>query len=229
MQDPYKVLGVAPGASDEEIKKAYRNLSRKYHPDANINNPNKDEAEAKFKEVQQAYDYIMDKDNQYSGQQAYGGFGGFGGTQQSYGGPRQSYDHSQDAYDWKDSHLIVVAVNLINSRRFAEALNVLASCKVKSAEWYFYSAVANSGVGNNVTALEHAEAAYRMEPDNVQYQTLVNQFRSGGTWYQNQRSPYSSESSGSSGFCFKLCLANLVCNLCFGGSGLCCGSGGRYI
>ena len=52
MSDPYQILGVDQSASDEEIKKAYRKLSRQYHPDANINNPHKDEAEAKFKEVQ---------------------------------------------------------------------------------------------------------------------------------------------------------------------------------
>ena len=49
MNDPYSVLGISRGATDDEIKKAYRALSRKYHPDANINNPNKDQAEAKFK------------------------------------------------------------------------------------------------------------------------------------------------------------------------------------
>ena len=52
MQDPYSILGVSRDASDEDIKKAYRKLSRIYHPDANINNPNKDQAEAKFKEIQ---------------------------------------------------------------------------------------------------------------------------------------------------------------------------------
>ena len=57
--DPYQVLGVAPSASDEEIKKAYRQLSRKYHPDANVNNPNAAQAEEKFKQVQQAYEEIM--------------------------------------------------------------------------------------------------------------------------------------------------------------------------
>ena len=56
MKNPYEVLGVSPGATDEEIKKAYRKLSRIYHPDANINSPNKAQAEEKFKEVQQAYD-----------------------------------------------------------------------------------------------------------------------------------------------------------------------------
>ena len=61
MRDPYQVLGVSRDASDEEIKKAYRALSRKYHPDANVNNPNKDQAEEKFKQIQQAYQQIMDE------------------------------------------------------------------------------------------------------------------------------------------------------------------------
>ena len=61
MTDPYSLLGVDRNASDDEVKKAYRRLSRKYHPDANINNPDKEEAEAKFKEVQQASQQIMDE------------------------------------------------------------------------------------------------------------------------------------------------------------------------
>ena len=64
MTDPYQVLGVSRSASDEEIKKAYRTLSRKYHPDANVNNPNKDQAEERFKQVQQAYDLIMKEKQQ---------------------------------------------------------------------------------------------------------------------------------------------------------------------
>lgn len=57
-KNPYDVLGVSPDATDDEIKKAYRELSRKYHPDANVDNPLKDLAEEKFKEVQEAYDTI---------------------------------------------------------------------------------------------------------------------------------------------------------------------------
>ena len=72
MIDPYQVLGISRGASDEEIKKAYRSLSRKYHPDANVNNPNKDAAEEKFKQVQQAYDQIMKEKQQGT---SYGGYG----------------------------------------------------------------------------------------------------------------------------------------------------------
>ena len=70
--DPYSILGVSRDASEEEIKKAYKTLSRKYHPDANINNPNKDQAEEKFKEIQAAYQQIMKERTEG---QSYGGFG----------------------------------------------------------------------------------------------------------------------------------------------------------
>ena len=93
MRDPYQVLGVSQDASEEEIKKAYRKLSRMYHPDANINNPNKAQAEEKFKEIQQAYQQIMKQREQGSspyGNQGYGygntGYGNGGNTQNGYGG-----------------------------------------------------------------------------------------------------------------------------------------------
>ena len=70
MIDPYSVLGVSRDVSDDEIKKAYRRMSRKYHPDANINNPNREQAEEKFKQVQQAYEQIMREREQGS---SYGG------------------------------------------------------------------------------------------------------------------------------------------------------------
>ena len=82
MLDPYSILGVSRDASMDEIKKAYRTLSRKYHPDANINNPNKDQAEEKFKQVQQAYDQIVKEREGGTSQDNW--YGGFGGTQSGY-------------------------------------------------------------------------------------------------------------------------------------------------
>ena len=100
--DPYKVLGISSDATDEEVKKAYRELSRKYHPDANANNPLKDLAEEKFKEVQAAYSQIMDmrakgyatNDSQTSGGYS-AGYQGQGYQGQGYQGQNsgQGYIH----------------------------------------------------------------------------------------------------------------------------------------
>lgn len=235
MTDPYSVLGVSRNASDEEIKKAYRSLSRKYHPDANINNPNKDQAEARFKEVQQAYQQIMHEreygsSSQSGGDYDFGGFGDFGSFRGFSGQYRQAGSSSAQTED--ELHM-QAAANFINSRHYQEALNLLNGMKTRNAQWYFYSAAANSGMGNNVIALEHAKEALRRDPGNLQYQMLVRQLESGGMWYEQRQGPYQTTFSGGSSWCMKLCLANLVCNLCCGGSGLCCGSGpysgGRYI
>lgn len=111
MTNPYEVLGVSPSATDEEVKKAYRDLSRKYHPDTYVNNPLADLAEEKFKEVQEAYQQIMDMrskgQNQgyqqgYQSNQSYGQ-GGYGqGTYQQgqtgYNTNRQQYQYYGNGY-----------------------------------------------------------------------------------------------------------------------------------
>lgn len=96
-----------------------------------------------------------------------------------------------------------------------------------SALWYFLSASANSGLGNNVTALEHAREAVRLDPQNMQYQMLLQRLEGGGSWYQTRQTMYGFPGTFDNSYCVKLCVANLMCNLCCGGSGLCCG-GGNY-
>lgn len=96
--NPYEVLGVDPGATDDEVKKAYRKLSRQYHPDANINNPNKEQAEEKFKQVQQAYQQVMKMREQ--GTSGYGsgyGTGGYGSG--GYYGNGYGQSTGSNAYD----------------------------------------------------------------------------------------------------------------------------------
>lgn len=237
MIDPYKVLGVSFDATDDEIKKAYRALSRKYHPDANINNPLKEEAEAKFKEVQQAYQQIMDeRERGYSGsaggfgtQQGAGGYGNYGGFGRyggfgNFGGFGPGSSQSAAENSESDIHL-QAAANYIQSGHYKEALNVLDGIRDRGALWYFYSASANSGMGNNVTALEHAKEAVRLDPNNMQYQMMLSRLQGTDGWYQQRRSVYGYPVTGGNDLCMKLCIANVVCNLCCG-SGICCNGGG---
>lgn len=234
MFDPYSVLGLTRDASDDTIKKTYRKLSRKYHPDANINNPNAAQAEEKFKQVQQAYQQIMQEREHggsyqggysqggYTGSNSsggfgdfgnFGGFGGFGGFGDFSGFGGQQQSGQNDEYTMHMN----AAMNYIRNRHYQEALNVLADISERTAKWYYYSAIANSGLGNNVTALEHANKASAMEPGNIQYQNLVSQLQSGKGWYQDMGTSYGMPSMDG-GWCLKLCLANLACNMC-------CGSG----
>ena len=139
MQDPYSILGVSRDASDEDIKKAYRKLSRIYHPDANINNPNKDQAEAKFKEIQQAYQQIIKEKEMgasgYTGTASggygdagsgYGGFGGFGPFGGFYG---QYTNQNQQTTETEEDIHLRAAANYLNSGHYKEALNVLSGIK----------------------------------------------------------------------------------------------------
>ncbi len=230
MRDPYQVLGVSRNASEEEIKKAYKALSRKYHPDANINNPNKDQAEEMFKEIQQAYQQIMKErtegyryqEGSYgnggygnSGGSSYGGFWGFGGA---YGNGGNSTGYEEDNY-------LRAAGNYVRNGYYKEARTVLDNMPEsgRNARWYYYSALAHAGLGNQVSALEHARRAASLEPDNSDYANLVFQFENGGSWYRQRQYTYGQPNSIGNGLCMKLCIANLLCNLCCGGGGLCCG------
>lgn len=188
--DPYKVLGVSPSASSDEIKKAYRELSKKYHPDSYMNNPLSELAEEKFKEVQEAYEQIMQKGTTYD-QGSYSGTGGEASEMNS-------------------------VYNFLNARRYTEALNVLSGISNRTARWYYCSAIANSGIGNNILASEHARQAVAMEPGNQEYTKLLNQMQ-----WQSQRYQSTGYNNGRSGLgtgnlCCDLWCADSLCE-CMGG------------
>ena len=198
--DPYQVLGVSRDASDDEVKKAYRNLSRKYHPDANINNPNKAQAEEMFKKVQAAYDQIMKGSSHYGGYS--GGFGGFGGF---------------GASDREEEPRMQAARNFINSGHYQEACNVLNSIQERNARWYYYSAIANSGIGNQINALEYARKAVQMEPGNAEYRQLVSRLENNGRWYADRGTQYGFGTDGRSNCLSDLCCCMCASSMCGGG------------
>lgn len=239
MRNPYEVLGVSPGATDEEIKKAYRRLSRQYHPDSNVNSRNPEIAEERFKEVQQAYNQIMQEKQQgYAGgyqngssqnRSSYGngqggsGYGGYGYGPNGYGGyGRGGYGYGQHSYrqgySANDSAEMRAAANYINNGYFNEALNILYRVpgNQRTARWYYFSAAANQGVGNNVKAMEFARKAVEMEPSNMEYRQFLQNLEFGGIWYQDMGSAYQKPFSGATGMCLTLCcIMSLFGGCCF--------------
>lgn len=165
IDNPYAELGLSPGASDEEVTKAYRRLAKKYHPDLNPNDKN---AAEKMARINQAYDMIKNG----TGASAGGGSYGAGYTRSS------------------DQSLYAAAARYINMGYFAQALNVLAGISSRSAQWYYFSAVANYGMSNKVTALEHAKTACSMDPGNPEYAELLKQMEAGAAVFSGTRQSY---------------------------------------
>ena len=233
MTDPYQVLGVSPTASDDEVKKAYRALCKRYHPDANVGKPDAAQAEKKFMEVQQAYEEIMHRrqgggqraGSGYNGQQqrpqqggyedpfsSFWGTGGYGSGYGGYGYQRQQQTQQESTIEMR------AAKNYIDTGHYAEALNALGSVPPgkRNAYWYFLSALAQSGLHNNAQAMEYARQAVSMEPGNMQYQ-LLSQLQSGGAWYSSQGQQYGRQTMGRPNLCCSIMALELCCMCCSGG------------
>ena len=188
VQDPYKVLGVSPDASDEEIKKAYRDLTKKYHPDLN---PGDENAARKMNDINTAYDQI--KSGNIPGSSSYGQQGyGAGAYQQQYGGWTDwaGWNGTQTRQTERSEY--TAAVNFIRNGMYREALNALSGVPEgeRDGRWYYLSAGANMYMGNKVAALEQAKRAVSLDPDNAEYRRLLEQLQSGGDFYDNYSGGY---------------------------------------
>lgn len=130
-----------------------------------------------------------------------GPFGGFG----SYGtGSQQNRGYSE--FD--------PVRNYIFAGYYREALNVLARINNRSAEWYYYSAVANAGLGNTITALEQARQAVAMEPNNLEYRRFLAHLQQGGEAYRQQSRSYGMPLCAIPQICLSLYLARICCLFC---------------
>lgn len=193
MKDPYEVLGVGRTASKTEIKKAYRELAKKYHPDLHQNDPNKDQAEEKFIEVQKAYDAIM------SGE-ANGKF--------------YSKNSNEGGYDFS------IVRQYARNRNFRQAESILDSVKVRNAEWNFLKGVCLVSRGRQGEGIIYIRNATDMDPGNAEYSNYLNQAQNpqnifygnsgaGGNYQRNVHN-YNTAGTGQA----LNCCANLICADC---------------
>ena len=164
MNDPYKILGVPEDASDEEIKKAYRELARKYHPDNYHDNPLEDLAQEKMKEINAAYEQITKE--RASGRRTGGAGGAYGGGSYGYGG-YQSYGSSQ-------SSVLQQARIAINTGNISRAEALLANYSDHNAEWNFLKGVVCYRRGWMDEALRYYRTAVQMDPGNAEYRQALD-------------------------------------------------------
>ena len=203
MRDPYQVLGVPSTATDEEVKKAYRNLARKYHPDNYHDNPLADLAQERMKEINEAYEEIQTQRKRGASAGSYGtssgytggasyGYGGYGGYQ-SYAGPYQR---------------VRMAI-LQNDLNLAEEL--LNAMQNHDAEWNFLKGVLCQKRGWMDEAKRYYQTAVQMDPDNSEYQQALDRAEGRQTAYRPYG--YGSASTGNCQMnpCLPFCLPLFCC------------------
>lgn len=209
MTDPYKVLGVAPDASDDEIKKAYRALARKYHPDKYRDSDLADLASEKMKEVNAAYEEIqnMRKNGGSSSSSSGAGYGGYStGTSSSTGNPK--YNEIR---------------RLINASNVPEAERLLYEFHEgdRGAEWNFLFGCVLIKKGQFVDAQRYFDIACSMDPYNNEYKAARENLRRRASGYGGG---YQTSRSGGSccDVCSTLICADCCCECCGGDLISCC-------
>lgn len=193
MNNPYRILGVSPNATDDEIKQAYRELARKYHPDKYRDSDLADLAEEKMKEINAAYEEIR---NQRSSGKQGAGTSGFSGPQSG-----------------SSSALYAEIRNLINQENVREAEHLLYGVAEaeRNAEWYFLMGCVLFKKGFYVDAQQMFDRACAMDPYNAEYREAKRRMEEGGRQYG---SGYRT-TTGSDSFCSACdCCSSLMCADC---------------
>ena len=172
MKNPYEVLGIKEGASEEEIKKAYRELVKKYHPDQYRDNPLSKLAEEKLREINEAYEYLMK-----NGQAKWG---------RSTGGNNSSWSN-QSSNSWNNQgsgdNFDFIRMN-INRANIGVAEEMLNRSAIRSAEWYYLKGLIFLRKGWYDEAYSHIQTAVNMDPGNFEYRNALNRMNSANNMYR---------------------------------------------
>lgn len=175
--NPYEVLGVREGASEEEIKRAYKELVKKYHPDRHQNNPLSELAEEKLQEINEAYDMLMKNFNSGASNYNYGYGGGAGNS----GGS----DYSGGGYSGTPANYQQVR-QYIDRGNLRGAEQILNSTSDRSAEWFFLSGMLSYRKGWYDDARNKLQTATSMAPNNAEYNQAYARILNMGGQFQNQ-------------------------------------------
>ena len=206
--NPYKVLGVSENATQEEIRAAYLELVKKYHPDKYTDNPLKELAGEKLKEINQAYEMLTKKQTTASSGGSYGSSSG------SYGsnGNNSSYRPGGTAYSGPNATEFARARSFINQNNLDAAQSILNGVSVHNAEWNYLSGVIALRQGSYQRATECFSRAYDAEPDNPEYRNAFTSLNNSGRVYQRGTNGNMDASP-----CMDMCSALMCLNCCCGG------------
>ena len=210
-KDPYQVLGVSRTATDDEIKAAYREMARKYHPDNYVNSPLSDLAEEKMKEVNEAYDLIQKERAGGGGRSSY----------QSYRNAQYNSTTSDTSSHASDYNRVR---NLINSGNYSEAETILNGIPAsdRGAEWSFLMGCICVQKGWYFEAQRDFEAACAADPSNSEYRNALNNIRGAGQSYGQSYRTSNNGNCSACDMCTGLLCADCLCECCGGDLIRCC-------
>lgn len=210
MNDPYKILGVSESATDAEVKKAYLDLARKYHPDNYHDNPLADLAQEKMKEINAAYEEINRMRGIGRGGGSTAGRAGSGyGYGDGYGGTAQQTWNSQSG-----SSVLQQIRIAINTGNLTRAEGLLAGYADHNAEWNFLKGAVSYRRGWLDDALRYYQTACQMDPGNPEYRQALEFMENAGTTAYSPGGAFGTDVCSEDSLCQKLCCAWLLCNGC---------------